>query len=362
MDTADDGVAAVRQLLADAGLQHLWEACVNVGAESVENLRFANDHGLLSKANGFKPVEAVRLQLALGKRQREEAAPPAARPPPPSPPPAPAPAPQAIESPPSPVFDAKSRALDLSMEMVDDEEVSDDWKAAARKKRHELKKAKKVGPFMLLHRPGEGSALKNGSMDVLLQCCVPGCSKGLHEVRNKGISKVGGGSRNGCSLENYNKHLESQGHRTNATNYLRQLKLNEKGRGPAPPPFVRLSKAPPPPQPTSLGAGTAPPLDLSDDPRERMQQIMSCDSISDNFMSDLGRRRVVCRLGCQKDGKDWSTTSEDSRVISTLKAHINSTAHQRQDGTLLGFVAPVRRCVEIPKLENGLLVYIADVH
>ena len=189
MDTADDGAAALRQLLADADLQRLWEACVNVGAKNVEDLRLADRGGFLSVANGFKPLDAYKLQLALGKRQREEAAPPAARPPPPppSPPPAPAPAPQEIESTPSPGFDAKSRALDLSMEMVDDEGVPDDWKAAAHKKRLELKAARKLGPFKLLYRPGQGSDAKNGSKDVVIQCGVPGCIKGLHEVRYEGI-------------------------------------------------------------------------------------------------------------------------------------------------------------------------------
>jgi len=42
MDTADDGAAALRQLLADADLQRLWEACVNVGAKNVEDLRLAD--------------------------------------------------------------------------------------------------------------------------------------------------------------------------------------------------------------------------------------------------------------------------------------------------------------------------------
>ena len=104
MDTADDGAAALRQLLADADLQRLWEACVNVGAKNVEDLRLADRGGFLSVANGFKPLDAYKLQLALGKRPREEAVPPAARPPPPppSPPLAPVPAPQAIESTPSP--------------------------------------------------------------------------------------------------------------------------------------------------------------------------------------------------------------------------------------------------------------------
>ena len=126
---------AVRQLLVGAGLQHLQQTCAELGAKSIEDLRLASGGGLLSVANGFKPVEALKLQVVLGKRQREEAAPPAARPPPPppSPPPAPVPAPQAIESTPSPVFDAKSRALALSMEVVDDEEVPDDWKAAPRR-------------------------------------------------------------------------------------------------------------------------------------------------------------------------------------------------------------------------------------
>ena len=354
MDTADDGAAALRQLLADADLQRLWEACVNVGAKNVEDLRLADRGGFLSVANGFKPLDAYKLQLALGKRQREEAVPPAARPPPPppSPPLAPVPAPQAIESTPSPVLDAKSRALALSMKEVDDKDVPDAWKSAAYERRKKLCDQKKVAPFALLVRPGEGSALSNGSMDLVVQCRVPGCSAGRNGIKKHGIGRLGGGSRDSCSFSNFESHLDKDGHKQNVRDFLLSLDLPEKASGPAPPSFFRLPKAPPPPQPTSLGAETAPPLHLSTDPRERYLQLMDCDDIKDHFNGDLGNRVMVCKRGCLKGGRHpWSTNFEDARIFSTLTDHIKSDAHQQQ-GTLLPFVGPVRRRVEIPKLEK----------
>ncbi len=74
MDTADDGAAAVRQLLAEVGLQRLWEACVNVSdTYSLDAATRRSVDEAMTALRASKAKDACASKVMRQKRQTDAA-------------------------------------------------------------------------------------------------------------------------------------------------------------------------------------------------------------------------------------------------------------------------------------------------